>query len=92
VAGYVLRVVVLNSDGEAAVVAVLIGVWGRRQERWCLTISVKVSAATSFMLGDDLRGGGRGEAADSIEEDEAAWRGLLNRGGGNFRPELSEWR
>jgi hypothetical protein len=58
-------------------------------EWWC---STQVSAATSFKLGDDLRGGGRGEAAASIEEDEAAWRGLLNRGGSNFRPELSEWR
>jgi hypothetical protein len=52
-----------------------------------------VSAATSFVLGDDLRGGGRGEAVAGMEEDATAWHGLPNGGDGDFRPELSErWR
>ncbi len=51
-----------------------------------------VSAATSFVLGDDLRGGGRGEAVVGTEEDVAAWRGLPNEGDGDFGPELSNQR
>jgi hypothetical protein len=60
---------VLHSDGEAAAVAVLIGAWGRRQERWCSTVPMKVSVATSVMMGDDLQGGGRGEAAAGTKLD-----------------------
>jgi hypothetical protein len=63
VAGYTFGAAVLDSDGEAAVVTVLTDALGRWQERQCSTVPVKVSAATSFMLGDNLRGGGRGEAA-----------------------------
>jgi hypothetical protein len=62
VAGYTLGAAVLDSDGEAVVVAVLTGTRGRRQERRCSTVPVKVSVAMSFVLGDDLRGGGWGEA------------------------------
>jgi hypothetical protein len=79
-------------DGEAVAAAVLTGARGRRQERWCSTVLVKVSAAMSFVLGDDLGGGGRGEAAAGTEEDAATWRGLPNRGDGNFGSELSERR
>jgi hypothetical protein len=45
---------VLDLDGVAAAVAVLTGARGRRQERRCSTVLVKVSAAMSFVLGDDL--------------------------------------
>jgi hypothetical protein len=85
-------VAVLDLDGEAAVAAVLTDTWGRRQEQRCSTVPVKVLVATSFVLGDDLRGGGRGEAAVGTEEDVAAWRGLPNGGDGDFGPELSNQR
>jgi hypothetical protein len=83
---------VLDSDGEAAVAAVLTDALGRFQERRCSTVPVKVSAATSFVLGDNLRGGGRGDAAAGTEEDAAAWHGLLNGGDGDIGPELSVQR
>jgi hypothetical protein len=92
VAGYTLGAAVLDSDGEAAVAAVLTDALGRWQERLCSTVLVKVSVATSFVLGDNLRGGGRGEAAAGMEEDAAAWHDLLNGGAGDIGLELSEQR
>jgi hypothetical protein len=82
---------VLDSDGEAAAAAVLTNAWGRRQERRCSTVPVKVSAATSFVLGDDLRGGGRGEAAalraygGAVTRGKVAARRTYRRGVG-WRP------
>jgi hypothetical protein len=90
VAGYALEAAALNSDGEAVTVVVLTSERDRRKELRCSTVPMKVSAATSFVLGDDLRGGGRGEAAACTEEDAAAWCGLPNRGDDDFGPELSE--
>jgi hypothetical protein len=87
-----LGAAVLDLDGEVAVAAALTDSWGRRQEQRCSTVPVKVFVATSFVLGDDLRGGGRGEAAVGTEEDVAAWRGLPNGGDGDFGPELSNQR
>jgi hypothetical protein len=70
-------VVVLNSDGEAAAAAVLHS-YGE--------------AATGFVLGDEMRGGGRGEAAANMEEDVAPRRSVPNGSDGDFGLELSERR
>jgi hypothetical protein len=49
-------------------------------------------AATGFVLGDEARGGGRGEAAAGTEEDAAAWHSLPNGGDSGFELLLLEPR
>jgi hypothetical protein len=61
----------LDLDGEATTAEVLTGVWGRRQERRWSTVPVKVSAATSFVLGDD----DFGPELSELRRGEASGRG-----------------